>query len=429
MLLGSVLHQYFSRHVSMNSFVADRPALADARRRDDLAPRRRGEGGAVNASDAARHAPPIAAGGRRRLLSRVGASAPQASTCSRRCAGSRARSPTSRASATRCVRATSRSASPRQPSLISRRRRSRAGARGAAPPRLVQRVFGLLGPNGALPIHLTEYARERPAATTATARCRASSTCCCTGSACSSTAPGRGRSRSVSLDRPGRRADRSTTSARWSAIGVPTREARRARRLPPSSTSPAGSRARPAMPTACRPGAAALRRAGRASSSSAATGCRWPDERSRLARDGERGARPRRRARRAASGTCSTSSGIVIGPLRLGALRRYAARRRPRSTQLQALVRQFVGFEFAWDLRLILHARRRAAWSSARRARPASGCSGRTAGCAAARGRARRRRRRSGDERREHPRARRCAGVGGGRPASPGQRGEEPRGG
>jgi type VI secretion system protein ImpH len=33
----------------------------------------------------------------------------------------------------------------------------RSGAR----PRLVQRVFGFLGPNGALPIHLTEYARER----------------------------------------------------------------------------------------------------------------------------------------------------------------------------------------------------------------------------------------------------------------------------
>jgi len=30
-----------------------------------------------------------------------------------------------------------------------------------AKPRLVQRVFGFLGPNGALPIHLTEYARER----------------------------------------------------------------------------------------------------------------------------------------------------------------------------------------------------------------------------------------------------------------------------
>ncbi len=33
--------------------------------------------------------------------------------------------------------------------------------REGAPPRLVQRVFGFLGPNGALPIHLTEYARER----------------------------------------------------------------------------------------------------------------------------------------------------------------------------------------------------------------------------------------------------------------------------
>lgn len=30
-----------------------------------------------------------------------------------------------------------------------------------APVRLVQRVFGYLGPNGALPIHLTEYVRER----------------------------------------------------------------------------------------------------------------------------------------------------------------------------------------------------------------------------------------------------------------------------
>ncbi|MEO8080320.1 MAG: type VI secretion system baseplate subunit TssG [Caldimonas sp.] len=30
-----------------------------------------------------------------------------------------------------------------------------------APPRLVQRIFGLLGPNGVLPLHLTEYARER----------------------------------------------------------------------------------------------------------------------------------------------------------------------------------------------------------------------------------------------------------------------------
>jgi type VI secretion system protein ImpH len=32
---------------------------------------------------------------------------------------------------------------------------------GPRPPRLVQRVIGFMGPNGALPIHLTEYARER----------------------------------------------------------------------------------------------------------------------------------------------------------------------------------------------------------------------------------------------------------------------------
>jgi len=32
---------------------------------------------------------------------------------------------------------------------------------GGAPPRLEQRFFGLFGPNGPLPLHLTEYARER----------------------------------------------------------------------------------------------------------------------------------------------------------------------------------------------------------------------------------------------------------------------------
>lgn len=34
-------------------------------------------------------------------------------------------------------------------------------ARGARPPRLLVYFFGLLGPNGPLPLHLTEYARER----------------------------------------------------------------------------------------------------------------------------------------------------------------------------------------------------------------------------------------------------------------------------
>jgi type VI secretion system protein ImpH len=47
------------------------------------------------------------------------------------------------------------------PSLIFAPAAIAAFERGARQPRLVQRVFGFLGPNGALPIHLTEYARER----------------------------------------------------------------------------------------------------------------------------------------------------------------------------------------------------------------------------------------------------------------------------
>ena len=42
------------------------------------------------------------------------------------------------------------------PGAISRLERNRPGA-----PRLVQRVIGFMGPNGALPTHITEYARER----------------------------------------------------------------------------------------------------------------------------------------------------------------------------------------------------------------------------------------------------------------------------
>ena len=48
-----------------------------------------------------------------------------------------------------------------EPSLIFAPSAIAAFDRGRATPRLVQRVFGFLGPNGALPIHLTEYARER----------------------------------------------------------------------------------------------------------------------------------------------------------------------------------------------------------------------------------------------------------------------------
>ena len=43
------------------------------------------------------------------------------------------------------------------PTAIAGLERGEAGR----PPRLMQRVFGFMGPNGALPTHLTEYARER----------------------------------------------------------------------------------------------------------------------------------------------------------------------------------------------------------------------------------------------------------------------------
>jgi type VI secretion system protein ImpH len=36
-----------------------------------------------------------------------------------------------------------------------------AGGKDGRPPRLIQRIFGVLGPNGPLPLHITDYARER----------------------------------------------------------------------------------------------------------------------------------------------------------------------------------------------------------------------------------------------------------------------------
>ena len=73
-----------------------------------------------------------------------------------------AATPSARASARRAGRSTSRCASRRS---FARLRALGGGgfepAAAAGAPRLVQRVFGLLGPNGALPIHLTDWARDR----------------------------------------------------------------------------------------------------------------------------------------------------------------------------------------------------------------------------------------------------------------------------
>ncbi len=86
-----------------------------------------------------------------------------ATTSTRRCAGSSVCTRTSRAWGGRGVPPTSRCASARIPSCRSRRRRWPRSSWGEAGrrPRLQVRLFGLLGPNGPLPLHITEYARER----------------------------------------------------------------------------------------------------------------------------------------------------------------------------------------------------------------------------------------------------------------------------
>ena len=142
---------------------------AAARRGDALAAAHRHAGDAVSALElaaaptlgrrAARR-PRRGAGRAVRALARRRARTTSSPCCatSRRCGRS------CRASAARCGRRRSRCASARSRSSTSRRRRWRAStpARGRAP-RLGVRFFGLLGPQGPMPLHFTEYVRERAA--------------------------------------------------------------------------------------------------------------------------------------------------------------------------------------------------------------------------------------------------------------------------
>lgn len=59
------------------------------------------------------------------------------------------------------------------------------------PPRLLVHFFGLFGPDGPLPLHLTEYARATGGATSATGPSPASRTCSITGPCRCCIAPGR----------------------------------------------------------------------------------------------------------------------------------------------------------------------------------------------------------------------------------------------
>jgi type VI secretion system protein ImpH len=220
-----------------------------------------------------------------------------------------------------------------------------------APPRLLQRVFGLLGPNGVLPLHLTEYARERATHHADTTLQRFLDTLTHRFALLFYRAWAEAQP-TVSLDRPGNKTLYNRLGA-LVGVGLPTLQDR------------------DALPDASR-----LRFAGRLSRQTRdADGllawCRsefdvpvaveqwcghWmalaADERSRLGRRG--GALLGRRAVLGGSvWDVQHKFRIVIGPLRLDRYRRFLPGGGDLA-RLQALVRSWVGLEFQWDLKLVL---------------------------------------------------------------------------
>ena len=96
------------------------------------------------------------------VLRGPGESRRTATTSTRRCAGWSASTTTSRDGEKRSVRSTNRCGWGRiRICRLRRRRWRRSRPTRGRPPRLQVRLFGLFGPNGPLPLHITEYARER----------------------------------------------------------------------------------------------------------------------------------------------------------------------------------------------------------------------------------------------------------------------------
>ena len=297
------------------------------------------------------------AAARAALFAALGARRRGRSTSSRRCAGSRRVSrPSGPGWARRCARADEPCACRQEPSLAFAPSPLSAfeeqGER--LPPRLEQRFFGLLGPNGPLPLHLTEYARERvlhhdDARSSRFLDLFHHRLTLLFYRAWADAQP------AVQHDRPdddrfaayvGRRSPASATPARAAATPWPTT---------PSCSSSGTWResAQNAEGLACDPGGFFRRRCGSSSSCSAGSRCRreqrtMPGRRAADAeqlgrRRGRRRARPRRR--RAGSGSCwvpwtSTGTRFLPGGRSL--------------TQLRGLVRNYIGFELAWDVRLVL---------------------------------------------------------------------------
>lgn len=244
-------------------------------------------------------------------------------------------------------------------------------------PRLVQRIFGLLGPNGPLPTHLTEYVRERHLHHADATLQRFVDMLVHRFGLLFYRAWARAQP-VTSLDRP----DDNRTNRHLGAI---------------AGLGEPGTRQRDAVEDAPK-----LFFAGRlARSVRDADGLRswlelhfgvpvcieqfcghWMtlsrDERSRLTRHGQPGL---------GSGAVLGAQvwdvqhkfRIVIGPLDWAGYCAFLPDR-PALNELRAMVRQYVGFEFSWDLQLILRAGEAPPWTlGSRHAVGRVGCLGRTA--------------------------------------------------
>jgi type VI secretion system protein ImpH len=221
------------------------------------------------------------------------------------------------------------------------------------PPRIEVRFFGLFGPNGPLPLHLTEYARNRALHNADPTLVRFADIfhhrlLLLFYRAWAQAQPVVGvTGRATTFCRHRRLADRRghPANARPRPDG---RRGQAALRRP--ADAPGAQRRRPGQPAV-----AATWAGGCVSSSSPATGCPAADnERSRLGRvlGGKRNTSAQLGAARcwaACCGTASTASGCTSGRWTA----RPSNRLLPDGTALpavMALVQQYLGHEFDWDL-------------------------------------------------------------------------------
>lgn len=246
--------------------------------------------------------------------------------------------------------------------------------RSSNPPRLVQRVIGFLGPNGALPIHLTEYARDRQLhhgdRTFAAflnmllhrfglffyrAWARANPV--------------------VNLDRPD---DAPFVRHVGALIGLAEKSQRGRDALGDFPKLHFVGRLARSVRDADGLEAWITLHFGVPVRVEQFVGHWMPlarEERSRLMRDGQYGL-GRGAVLGGAVWDVQHKFRIVIGPLRWERFTTLLPGGSPLD-QLQAMVRQYVGFEFAWDLQLILHRDDVPAWPLG--AKPGIGLLGRTA--------------------------------------------------